>query len=96
VTVGYRLSIQAGPSRLAYFDIGFIYSNKNFFLVPASKLGRLANIGGVPLRRLPSEEGEADKKAPASGRFLGPAKGAVGAFGGDSFATFSSAPFSLF
>jgi hypothetical protein len=39
MTVGCCLSIQARPSRLAYFDIGFIYSNKNFFPRPSLKTG---------------------------------------------------------
>jgi hypothetical protein len=35
--------LSRGP-RLTHFDIRFIYSNKNFLLIPASKLGRPTSL----------------------------------------------------
>ena len=69
-----------GP-RLTHFDIRFIYSNKNFLLVPASKLGRPTSLtrlvsSSKPLDfitknstleslRIPLPNRAVDKKAPA-------------------------------
>jgi hypothetical protein len=89
MTVGCCLSIQARPSRLAYFDIGFIYSNKNFFPRPSLKTGTARqHRGASPFDAFPRRTAKPTK--------IGPAKGANGAFGGDSFATFSSVFYSLF
>jgi hypothetical protein len=47
---------------------------QELFPRPSLKTGTARQHKGVsPLRRLPSVEGESDKKAPARGRFLGPA-----------------------